>query len=246
MENQNYIHKKTKRSMSDTESQTSQVDSFHSPLRSDSPFRSDDPEPPPDKSRLKSTSKAIVAVDKYYSPLRSPIQNHQKPFVPPENVHFPGNPPPGSAPEKSASPLMVFNRSVREDMAAGVTKVGPAAGGVEGFEPGEDGAGAGGERRSRAAVASILRRSKRDVLVKRAALGFRVCEVIVCLISFSVMAADKTEGWSGDSFDRYKEYRYCVAVTVIAFVYSGFQAYDLAYNLITGKHVISHHPPLSL
>uniref|UniRef100_A0A5B7C0X9 CASP-like protein n=1 Tax=Davidia involucrata TaxID=16924 RepID=A0A5B7C0X9_DAVIN len=240
MENQDNRRNKTKRSMSDNESQTSQVDSFHSPLRSDSPFRSDDPVPPPDKWPVKSPSKAIVAVEKYYSPLRSPTQNHQKPFAPLENVNFPANPPPGSVPAKSSSPLMVFNRSVREDMAAGVTKVGPA-GGREGFDGGEDGGGAGGERRSRAAVASILKRSRKDGLAKRAALGFRVCEVILCLISFSVMAADKTEGWSGDSFDRYKEYRYCLAVTVIAFVYSGFQAYDLAYNLITGKHVISHH-----
>jgi hypothetical protein len=38
-------------------------------------------------------------------------------------------------------------------------------------------------------------------------LGFRVSEIVLCLISFSVMAADKTKGWSGDSFDRYKEYR---------------------------------------
>lgn len=42
----------------------------------------------------------------------------------------------------------------------------------------------------------------------KVALGFRVCEFVLCLISFSVMASDKTEGWSGDSFDRYKEYRF--------------------------------------
>lgn len=38
-------------------------------------------------------------------------------------------------------------------------------------------------------------------------IGFRLIEVVLCLISFSVMAADKTQGWSGDSYDRYKEYR---------------------------------------
>lgn len=30
-------------------------------------------------------------------------------------------------------------------------------------------------------------------------------------------------------------------MNVIAFVYSGFQAYDLGYHLATGKHVIRHH-----
>ena len=44
-------------------------------------------------------------------------------------------------------------------------------------------------------------------MLKKVALGFRLSEVVLCLISFSVMAADKTRGWSGDSFDRYKEYR---------------------------------------
>lgn len=43
--------------------------------------------------------------------------------------------------------------------------------------------------------------------MKSAALGFRVSESVFSLISLSVMAADRTQGWSGDSFDCYKEYR---------------------------------------
>lgn len=46
------------------------------------------------------------------------------------------------------------------------------------------------------------------MVVGRLGLGFRVLEVVLSLIAFSVMASDKTQGWSGDSFDRYKEYRY--------------------------------------
>lgn len=34
--------------------------------------------------------------------------------------------------------------------------------------------------------------------------------------------------------------RYCLSVNVIAFVYSGFQAYDLTHCLMTGKHVITN------
>ncbi|VVB02314.1 unnamed protein product [Arabis nemorensis] len=91
------------------------------------------------------------------------------------------------------------------------------------------------------AVLAILRRSKREEVVKFSALGFRLSELVLALISFSIMAADKTQGWSGDSFDRYKEYRFCLSVNVVAFVYSSFQACDLAYHLVKEKHLISHH-----
>jgi hypothetical protein len=43
--------------------------------------------------------------------------------------------------------------------------------------------------------------------LRRAELGFRVSAAVFCLISLSVMAADTTPGWSGDSFRRYTEYR---------------------------------------
>lgn len=57
-------------------------------------------------------------------------------------------------------------------------------------------------------ASSTKRRSRREEMVRKAALGFRVLGIVFCLISFSVMAADKTQGWAGDSFERYKEYRY--------------------------------------
>ncbi|KAK7281875.1 hypothetical protein RIF29_10218 [Crotalaria pallida] len=93
--------------------------------------------------------------------------------------------------------------------------------------------GAGGEWRSS--------EWRKEEVMRKAALGFRLSEVVVCVISFSVMAADKTQGWSGDSFDRYKEYRYCLIVNVIAFAYSALQACDLTSQLVTGKLLINHH-----
>lgn len=162
---------------------------YLSPMRSDAGDPSETPpygspelspqKPPPDNS------KAIMAVDKFtqYSPFR--------PQKPSENA-------------KTPSPVVMYsNRAVREDAPTSVSKVGPN--GV-GRAPG-DGVDGGGVGRSRAAMTS-RRPPKRDDMVKTAALGFRVSEVVLCLISFSVMAADKTQGWSGDSFDRYKEYRY--------------------------------------
>ncbi|GAV87200.1 DUF588 domain-containing protein [Cephalotus follicularis] len=222
-------------SSSNSESQT-HLDSPHSPLRFHSPLRSDLGDPPdsppysspqssPDKLQPpkphprvpEDNSKAIVAVDKFtqYSPHPSPLPPPQKPLT--ENAE------PKSA---SLPPVMVYNRAVtvRDEGGLGVRKVGPAA----------------AEGRSTHAVAAIGGSRRADTM-KMATLGFRLSEVVLCLISFSVLAADKTQGWSGDSFDRYKEYRYCLTVNVIAFVYSGFQAYDVGYCIATGKHVIRHH-----
>ncbi|KAI3464074.1 hypothetical protein Pfo_020737 [Paulownia fortunei] len=272
-------------SMSDTESTTSQVDSWHSPLRSESPLRSDDPSfrPENDDSGDKNNTRSIVVVDKYYSPVPSPGKSNvpasspadggkgwrpwphsEKPTS--ENLDLPASPPGDEGkdgrrqylpaekpvpenldvPSKGTSPMVVgLNKLVREEPPSGVKKVEPVGDGGGGrLEEGYGGGGedeVGGERRSRAVAASILKRSERNVAVRRVALAFRVFEVIACLISFSVMAADRTQGWSGDSFDRYIEYRYCVTVNVIGFVYSGFQAFDLGYHMGTGKHVIAHH-----
>ncbi|CAI9100908.1 OLC1v1038098C1 [Oldenlandia corymbosa var. corymbosa] len=200
-------------SLSDTESQ---FESFHSPLRSESPLRSDDPifkSSPPS-----SNSKQIVSVpvDKYYSPLRSP----KKPTS--GNSSF-ATTPMTEPPTPSPSGLVMFNRSVKDGVPPGVEKV----------EMGLGGGGGGG------VAGQKPHRQKKDLLVKKAALGFRLCQVILCVIAFSVMAADKTQGWSGDSFDRYKEYRYLVAVNVIGFVYAAFQACDLACYLPTGNQIIA-------
>jgi len=211
-----------KSSSRNSDCSSTHMESPHSPLRFHSPLRSelgDPPESPPYESpeysleRPVENSKAIVAVDRFtqYPPLASPA-DRQKPQ---ENAKLP-------------SPLVVFNRSRREEPPPSVTKVGPSVG--------EEGRGSG-------MMASNQRRSKReemDQMVNKAALGFRLSEFVLCLVSFAVMAADKTQGWSGDSFDRYKEYRYCLSVNVIAFVYSGFQAFDLTHLLITNHNLIVH------
>ena len=178
-----------KSSSRNSDCSSTHMESPHSPLRFHSPLRSelgDPPESPPYESpensleRPVENSRAIVAVDRFtqYSPLPSPA-DRQKPL---ENAKLP-------------SPVVVFNRSRREEPPPSVTKVGPSVG--------EEGRGSG-------MMASNQRRSKReemDQMVNKAALGFRLSEFVLCLVSFAVMGADKTQGWSGDSFDRYKEYR---------------------------------------
>ncbi|XP_059303808.1 CASP-like protein 4A3 [Lycium ferocissimum] len=195
----------------------------------------------------KQKSHRSMSEDSFHSPLRSPF-----PFDEPGNNHrptttttttkslsskgsivsvdySPRRDPHTPKPENTNKDQLYFNRvAVREDVVATTKVRTPVRGGAD-VESGEE--------------SSPVRtgRTKRELMLTKAGLGFRVCEFALCLISFSVMAADKTQGWSGDSFDRYTEYRYCVAVNIIGFVYSGFQAFDLIYNLASRKHFLSHH-----
>ncbi|KDP31108.1 hypothetical protein JCGZ_11484 [Jatropha curcas] len=206
-----------KRSSSSNSDPRSHFESPLSPLRSNSPLPSDQGDPhesPPFVSPMNSPGRS------------SPVDNSmaivavdkftqctpQPSPLPPENVY-------AQAKAQSQAPPLMMNRAVREEGHPVRGKMRP-------------------DERS-AAVETW--RSRREDMMKVAELGFRISEVVLCLISFSVMAADKTQGWSGDSYDRYREYRYCLSVNVIAFVYSGFQAYDLSYHLVSGKHVIRHH-----
>ncbi|XP_026422409.1 CASP-like protein 4A3 [Papaver somniferum] len=178
-------------------------------------------QPPPSE---KPQSKAMVSVG--CSPLRSPIEHHKYQTTtdaPQDSVPVP----------KPPSPVIAVNRSMREELSV-MTKTDNGEDGNRHREDIENGT----DRRKPKVLSSILRRESKLERVKKAALGFRICALVFCLISFSVMAADRTQGWAGDSFERYKEYRYCFSVNIIAFVYAGFQAYDLAYSLATERHVI--------
>ncbi|KAK8599648.1 hypothetical protein V6N13_077560 [Hibiscus sabdariffa] len=188
-------------------------ESPHSPFRLHSPIRSDQGDPD-------NTSTSNYASPESF-PVKPPL-DHSKalvaidkssPFNAISSPFFSPPPPPTTPPQHSLH--LTVNRAVREEGPGATTRTKVSGG---------------------AGVAAVLRRSKIHHKVIMAALGFRLSEIIVCLISFSVMAADKTQGWSGDSYDRYKEYRYCLSVNVIGFVYAGFQAYDiLAYLLISAS-----------
>uniref|UniRef100_A0A803MUJ2 CASP-like protein n=2 Tax=Chenopodium quinoa TaxID=63459 RepID=A0A803MUJ2_CHEQI len=101
----------------------------------------------------------------------------------------------------------------------------------------EDGTGLASEKISTANRQQLpaLKRAKNGKMVKRAGLVLRLIEFVLCLISFSVMAADKNRGWALDSFDRYIEFRYAMSVNVIGFAYSGLQGLDLLLQLTTRK-----------
>ncbi|URE37402.1 protein farnesyltransferase subunit [Musa troglodytarum] len=115
-------------------------------------------------------------------------------------------PPPHNTPERPESPepavtaLAMAGRLSQDELAVMVSVV----------DGGEDARAAGYGRVSTKADNGLgaVPWSLRRRAVMRAALGLRVSAALLCLVSFSVMVADNTEGWAGDSFGRYSEYRY--------------------------------------
>ncbi|XP_047328789.1 CASP-like protein 4A3 [Impatiens glandulifera] len=251
MENHHY------RTQSDADSQTSQSESFYSPLRLESPFHSDDPNQPPEEintSPSKPPSPGIFSVSKFLPPLR--YTNHQQKLTRQKSELISLPPPPPPPPMFSLSVNEAAARRTQKMALAhkgrpGIGSAG-AGGGTTGGGIGSAGGGTGEdleggrvvtekrrqERLTRPAVAVAPPTSPgkgRGTMVKKMELWFRVLEIIGCVISFSIMASDKNQGWTGDSFDRYKEYRYCVAVNALGFAYATFQACCATYKLVTEK-----------
>ncbi|CAN1334750.1 CASP-like protein 4A2 [Linum perenne] len=165
---------------------------------------------------------------KFHSPLRSfsPLNSPENPPVDDSKAvvavsKLTNQAAPSS---KSAAAGTTMNRVVWEEVPQSARKVEPEEGGRA-----EPGAG------------SVRRRSGKKEKLRVLELCFRFGELSLCLISFSIMASDKTKGWSGDSFDRYKEYLYCLSVNVIGFAYSVLQVIDMVFYTGTGKHSIRHH-----
>ncbi|URE37401.1 protein farnesyltransferase subunit [Musa troglodytarum] len=145
-------------------------------------------------------------------------------------------PPPHNTPERPESPepavtaLAMAGRLSQDELAVMVSVV----------DGGEDARAAGYGRVSTKADNGLgaVPWSLRRRAVMRAALGLRVSAALLCLVSFSVMVADNTEGWAGDSFGRYSEYRCLVSVNAIAFGYSAFQIYAKVHHVILKKYII--------
>lgn len=112
-------------------------------------------------------------------------------------------------------------------------------GGVEGEREQDATSGGGVKRGLRPDVKSLLR-SEKVVSLNKVLLGLRVAGFVFCLVSWSVLAADRKKGWAIDSFYLYKEFRYSLSVNVIGFVYSAVQICDLVKYLITKKHIVEH------
>ncbi|KAL6518841.1 hypothetical protein OROHE_017594 [Orobanche hederae] len=188
------------------------------------------------------------------SPARSSLasdhiswNHHRGSWLENEKLHSPENKPPPPPPvvSRDVSKEPTENMIVLVEPMALVERAvfveGPKA--KEAVEGGGGGGDGIGRRRYRPSL-SILSGAQREKMAKKAALGFRVFGFLFCLVSFSVMAADRNQGWALDSFDRYGEFRYCMSVNVVGFVYSAAQAFDLSYNLVAGKYYVHHQQQL--
>jgi hypothetical protein len=141
---------------------------------------------------------------------------------------------PSTAPLETSPPAMA-NRVVQADPVVG-TMANPVA--QKGFirvgdvEAGTNNRG-GGDQRKRP-NSSISRWKMTESMVEKALLGLRISGFVFCLISFSVMAADKAQGWALDSFYHYKEFRLVFLLASLGFLFSKSSTV-CGKNLTNGK-----------
>ncbi|KAF8397178.1 hypothetical protein HHK36_016085 [Tetracentron sinense] len=86
-------------------------------------------------------------------------------------------------------------------------------------------------------VSSILQRWKREDFLKRGSLALRGLALLFSLLSFIIMASNKHGDWK--NFDKYEEYRYCLAIAILSTFYTGGQALRQVHEFSTGKHLFS-------
>ncbi|KAK7395032.1 hypothetical protein VNO78_15574 [Psophocarpus tetragonolobus] len=82
----------------------------------------------------------------------------------------------------------------------------------------------------------ILRRWKREDLMKRGSLALRGIALLFSLISFVIMASNKHGDWR--NFDKYEEYRYLLAIAILSILYTGCQVFRQTQELSTAKQLL--------
>ncbi|OVA17215.1 Uncharacterized protein family UPF0497 [Macleaya cordata] len=82
----------------------------------------------------------------------------------------------------------------------------------------------------------ILRRWKREDLLKKGCLILRASALLFSLLSFIIMATNKHGDWK--NFDRYEEYsRYLLAIAILSTLYTGGQVLRQIHQFSTGKAI---------
>ncbi|KAL5709825.1 hypothetical protein ACHQM5_020465 [Ranunculus cassubicifolius] len=86
-------------------------------------------------------------------------------------------------------------------------------------------------------VQAIVRRWKREDLLKNGSLILRSMALLFSLLSFIIMATNK-HGY-GRNFDQYEEYRYLLAIGILSFLYTAAQVLRQLHLISTGIELIS-------
>ncbi|XP_076943532.1 CASP-like protein 4A1 [Bidens hawaiensis] len=187
------------------------------------------PSKSPEDSPVSSMS-SLSSLSHGFSPERPESEPDPHPYPHPQPESPPLDPLPELPPDHittSPTPVPMVNRYVRDDTPPVKKSEHPP---LDGFV-----------RQPPAGVSNRRRRSDKQGSLKKIALGFRIFEGIFCLVSLSVMATDKRQGWAMDSYYRYKEFRYSMGVNVVGFAYAVLQVCDLVYQLATGNRSGSRH-----
>ncbi|OAY74178.1 CASP-like protein 4A1 [Ananas comosus] len=176
------------------------------------------------------------------SPLRSPLPEEELPLPalppPPTPTPTPNHTTPTSPPPHPAAEAIVL-RAARHDPPPPPQQLAADGGGWYAWTGGRGGEEEHPQSQSQSRVVSgIVRRGRRAAALRRAAVAARAAAALLCLLAFSVLAADRRKGWALDSYSNYSQFRYCVAVNVIGFLYAGFQVSSQVMQMKKGKPVI--------
>ncbi|KAI4350701.1 hypothetical protein L6164_005131 [Bauhinia variegata] len=241
--------KKQDQTVSVSDSQAPQAVPYSSPVTPPSLRNRKSPSPPlhsPSDSPVSDVHEPSPSPthDKHKPQQKLPIDSSPESSISDDHCCVSDGSPPIGDQEKPASPVVVANRFQVEPKV--VTKVDPGAeegvvgvGDVEEATGGGSGGGGNVKRRLRPDVSNFLR-SKKEVNFNKTVLALRMTALVFCLISFSVLAADRKQGWALDSFYAYKEFKYSLSANAIGFLYSLFQVSDLIKYLITRKYIVQH------
>ncbi|KAK3444932.1 hypothetical protein EUGRSUZ_A00628 [Eucalyptus grandis] len=85
-------------------------------------------------------------------------------------------------------------------------------------------------------VPAIVRRWRRDDLVRKGSLVLRGLALLFSLLAFIIMASNKHGDWK--DFDRYEEFRYLLAISILATLYTGVQALRHVHQISTGQDLV--------
>ncbi|KAK4432238.1 CASP-like protein 4B4 [Sesamum alatum] len=85
-------------------------------------------------------------------------------------------------------------------------------------------------------VSNILRRWKREDLLKKASLTLRTLAFLFSFLAFIIMASNKHGDWR--EYNKYEEYRYVLAIAILSTFYTGFQVLRQLHELHTARETL--------